>query len=530
MRPLYAVQFEIARRESSPLGTLGIDVLQRVAAWITDWYSTRLNVDVDVRIPLPAFSPVFGHDLEVTQDTSQNSETRHTVANWSYPDDKDGNLYWNSRVEIGEFDHRVEFSFQLSIDSAQALISPFEFSLRRPRIVGVLLRDFLCTCGVRELSSDPKEIDAGGIGEFVTGTILSQTRRLPVILVSRTTQSESTLVDPLRIADRLAGIAETYCLTDKWAAFALTDSIGKTYSCYNGAIRVYWPGFDPAGSPYSPVYLPEHLLQVGDRITEDLFRQFAGISAFRFVRGPVTTDAIEQLQAERAAETEKLKNAAKEKGDLSELLDLASQENDELLNRNDSLRTEIISLKASLELAHENFRVISQSYGAVHADNGSGVAPVQAPDATEPETVEDAVLMARDAFDSTLIFQASAIASAHESPYKQANRVYQAFLAMHEVCIAWRDSLKKQTSMGTFESAFERKGFEYRPRESMTTRGKWGDEYETIYKGQCVSIEQHLALGKGGPDTCLRIHFYIDGQDHKFVIAHVGRHKTNTRT
>ena len=48
------------------------------------------------------------------------------------------------------------------------------------------------------------------------------------------------------------------------------------------------------------------------------------------------------------------------------------------------------------------------------------------------------------------------------------------------------------------------KGLDYKSRESMTSKGKWGEEYETFYNGKKVSIEQHLALGKGGPDTCLK--------------------------
>src|SRR6266567_5670737 len=33
------------------------------------------------------------------------------------------------------------------------------------------------------------------------------------------------------------------------------------------------------------------------------------------------------------------------------------------------------------------------------------------------------------------------------------------------------------------------------------------------------AIEQHLAIGKGGPDTCLRIHFYTDDEQGKYVVA-----------
>ncbi len=34
----------------------------------------------------------------------------------------------------------------------------------------------------------------------------------------------------------------------------------------------------------------------------------------------------------------------------------------------------------------------------------------------------------------------------------------------------------------------------------------------------------------GGPEACLRIHFFIDDEASKFVVAHVGRHKTNTKS
>lgn len=529
MRLLYAVEFEVARKDGATPLTLGAEVLQHVVWWVTDWYLTRRDIKIELENTAGAFSPVFGHDLELTEISSSIPPVKHTILNWSYPDDNDGNLYWSSRVEIGEFDGRVEVSFQLAFDSSQYLISPVEFSLRRPRLVGLLLKDFRCTCGDMELSLQPREVGVAQVEDFVTNVLCSPTRRLPIVLVSRTVSLENPLIDPNRVSDSLAAIAGTYCLADKWAGFSLRDSIGKIYSCYNGAVRVYWPGFDPALSPFSPIFLPERVVQAGNRLTEDLFRQFAGISAFRYVRGPVTTDAIEHLQRERAKETERLKAAAKESGDWSELLDLASQENEELRKDKRRLTEEVSTLKASLDLAHENFRAISlgQAAGA-GSDEASPI--VQDAHGFEPNSVEEAVSTARDEFGATLIFLDSALESATSSPFKQPNKVYQALLAMHEVCLSWRDSLRKKLPMGTFESAFEKRGLEYKPRESMTSKGKWGEEYQTTYRNDRVSIEPHLALGKGGPDTCLRIHFYIDEKEQKFVVAHVGRHKTNTRS
>src|SRR5208337_2378205 len=146
----------------------------------------------------------------------------------------------------------------------------------------------------------------------------------------------------------------------------------------------------------------------------------------------------------------------------------------------------------------------------------------------EAESNEEAVRITQSNFSETLVFLESALTSAQDSPYKQPKRVAQALLAMHEVCQEWRKSRRENVAIGLLEDRFKAKGFTYKPKESMTSTGKWAGEYEATYRGRKVSIEQHLALGKGGPDTCLRIHFYTDAEEGKYVIAHVGRHKTNT--
>ena len=525
MRLLYAVQFEIAGAEETRPSSPAADVVKSVSSWISEWYSTRKGIHITLPLAGGAISPVHNHDVSVTREVSPSAEFSHTIISWAYPDENDGNLFWHSRTEIGEFGGLAEFSLQLFLDSTQYLIAPVDFKLRRPRLVGTLLRQFTCSCGDVRLSLEPREIRTESVEDFATTRLLSRGRRLPVVLVSRTAASGKWLVDPSELADPLAGIAETYYLADKWAGFALTDVVGKLYSCFNGAVRVYWPDFDPVDSPYSPVYIPEKLNEIGGRLTDILFRQMAAISAFRYVTGPVTTDAKEHLQEERRREIEALKAAASERGDDRELLELADKENEELRKQNDHLLEENKALKGSLELAQENFRAIGQSLAEAEPLEVAAQEP-----GSELESVEGAVLAAKERFGDTLLVVDSALDSARESPFMQCRKAYQALSAIHEVCLSWRQSRKTKTPMGTFEQAFSMKGFVYKSRESMTSTGKWANEYEMIYKGQRVSIEPHLALGKGGPDTCLRIHFYTDEEEEKFVIAHVGRHKTNTRT
>jgi hypothetical protein len=525
MRALYAIQFEIGLPDGVNSGDVADQVVHTVSKWISDWYSTRKGIDLKLPFTEGAISPLQNHDITYFRNRSQLSNVSHSIVTWSYPDDNDSGLFWHSRSEIGEFNGLVEFSFQLFLDSAQYLIAPVEFTLRRPRLIGTLLRDFACSCGDVRLSLEPREILAETVSNFASSRLLSRVRRLPVVLVSRTTHSGKWLIDPSDLSDSLAGIAETYCLFDKWAGFALTDAVGKPYSCFNGAVRVYWPDFDPDETPYSPIYLPNELERLGPKLIDTLFRQMAGLSAFRYVTGPVTTDAVDHLQEERRCEAEALRSAAKDRGDLEQLLVLADKENADLQKHNEYLRIENNSLKTNLTLAQENFRIIGQSLRESQAQ----IAEPQESD-TELDSLEGVVLRAKTDYRDTLTVLDSALESAAESPFMQIKKVSQALLAMHEVCESWRGSRKARKPMGTFEQAFAAKGFDYKSRESMTSRGKWGEEYEVIYRGKPVSIEPHLALGKGGPDTCLRIHFHIDEENEQFVIAHVGRHKTNTKT
>ena len=104
----------------------------------------------------------------------------------------------------------TEFSLQLFLESLQFYIAPVEFTLRRPRIIATLLREFLCSHGDTILALQPRNLSAEFIPEFVKGRLLSRGRRLPIVLVSRTTVSEKWLIDPEALADPVAGIAEVH--------------------------------------------------------------------------------------------------------------------------------------------------------------------------------------------------------------------------------------------------------------------------------------------------------------------------------
>src|SRR5882672_2770113 len=406
MRPLYAIQFEVAPRDQSKTNVTD-EVLRCLASWISEWYLIRKSVRLDFPLEGGSLRPCNGHELTVSR-RSHSSEVAHSILSWSYPDENDGNLLWHTRCEVSNFGGMTEFSLQLSLESLQFYIAPVEFTLRRPRIIATLLREFRCIHGDRVLALEPRDLRAESMPEFVEGQLLSRSRRLPIVVVSRTGISEKWLVDPVAIADPVAGIAEVHVLEDKWAGFALSEKIGKLYSCYNGAVRIYWPDFDLAQTPYSPVYVPEKVHSLGVKLADVVFRQLAAISAFRYVPGPITVDAIDFLSDQDQRNLDAIRKAAQDRGDYEKLLEIADQENADLRQRVGEFRDEIAELKAKLQLSQENLKAIWQTQ---EVEVGAATTESVAEEEVEAKSVWEAVRSAQTKFPATLVFLESAVAS-----------------------------------------------------------------------------------------------------------------------
>jgi len=71
-------------------------------------------------------------------------------------------------------------------------------------------------------------------------------------------------------------------------------------------------------------------------------------------------------------------------------------------------------------------------------------------------------------------------------------------------------------------------GFTYADDVSQTSGNRYGDEYEAKDGGRTYDISPHITIGAKQADSCLSIHWAWDESTGKAVVAHVGRHKTNT--
>ncbi len=137
----------------------------------------------------------------------------------------------------------------------------------------------------------------------------------------------------------------------------------------------------------------------------------------------------------------------------------------------------------------------------------------------------DAVRIA-ESLGGSVRYLPTAHTSAAESPYKHPERVLQALTALHEIALLWADTVDSKKGAGSVREQFKRRGFDYADDVSQTSKGKWASKYQR----HDVDISPHITLGAKQAETCLSIHWAWHKAEKLALVAHVGRHKTNTKT
>lgn len=186
------------------------------------------------------------------------------------------------------------------------------------------------------------------------------------------------------------------------------------------------------------------------------------------------------------------------------------------------LEREVGSLQRMLAAKENELQRVQRNWRETQQHTGAHLAAEE----PSPVTVVEAVLLASKNFRS-LHFLAEASDSAAESPYVYPDRVYATFRALDELADA-----RTAGPLGmSVHDWLKEQGIDYAAHESGTTMGKWGDERTYRYGGARWQMQEHVKFGVGpDPRHHLRIHLAWHEGESRWLIGHVGRHLTNTKT
>ncbi len=524
MKPVYGVQFQITPEGVSAEQLLD-SVQQHVGAWVKQWYQQWKSTEVELPEPGKPLVPFTSHSIQVSEQRAASGEAIWRLA-WHYPDNRDQTLFWETTVLVALADGLAEFSLILRVGSAEFEIKPAQYWLGRPRIVRTLVEKYACSLGGRRLQNEPTILSAEDIHAYVKETLTSATRRVPIVVVSPQGPTASCLLSPDTLADLSVGLAEVVVLKDKWAAYSLSDEVSRLWSCYNGAVRIYWPGFRSSSDlMYHPIYLPEDLARMGRSwkgAENSIFYRLATVSIVRLAEGSLTQKALKVCETERAAkgraELESLKKAIDAgRADSSLLkakLEELQHERDEGLKVIDELGKEIEDNKARLSELEWEVQSLRERLPK------EPEIPEEAPISDIPMALQ----RAEEEMGDTLLFLESAKESAAGSQYKDPEKVFQAFEALAEVGALYFSSKKHHESIGPLEDLFSKRGFKYAAQDSPTTVGKFAAQRTFPYVGRRVRFSRHLTLGGGSRENCIQVYFDFDEKNAKVVVGYCGVH------
>lgn len=521
MRTIYAIQLQITPQEGQSAVDSFTDLVGKIGQWVEEKYQRAWKTIVSMPYDGKTLVPIQEHALHGT--SRMTADTELFTLEWTHPADNDPSTAWVTNCIVARHDNLVQVAVLLRISTTRVVLRPVRFDLGRPRLVNDLLASYQTSMDGWPVPTNVERLTSPQVQPYVENVLLSTSRNLPVIMVSPDVWHGKLAVEPTNLLQRVKGFAHVTVLTDKWAAFKLTDVIEKPLSCYDGAVRLYWPGFRLDDNPFQhKLFFPQSIRyhdEQGLSLPDYLFRILSAVASFRYMEGIVirgARQAIVELEKKKVGELrEQVKAGSVQKDNLEVQLLEALEQIDQITAERDQYKADLVAQQAA-------WAEVQQTMAAGEVS----VSEPQPEQKTRFNTVLEAVEQAKRSFSGPLIFPDSALESAKDSPYKDPERVYELFEALALVASEWKEN---KGSLGrSWNDAISKLGFDFSNQVSMTSKGKYGDEYKFMYKGQRCLFEKHITIGGKQANKCLSVHWYRDDDDLVLAIGHCGRHLTNT--
>lgn len=162
---------------------------------------------------------------------------------------------WNTEIVVAETLDGARFSAVLRNVTAGVEDPPFDRTV--PGIVRQIIGKLAATKDGRPVATQPGTIGQAEVADLIA-YLEDPDRRAPVLAVS-TAMDGVQYVEAAAIATQITGVCHVVHLTPA-ASWDMTDRLGKVLSVFNGAARLYLPGFHrETAAPYDhPLWVAFH--------------------------------------------------------------------------------------------------------------------------------------------------------------------------------------------------------------------------------------------------------------------------------
>lgn len=540
MKTIYRAAFTLNQQSSTD------ELMNRVSSLTWNWLLDEKRVKKlgHPKVQPPSSASTFAEQevfagWRVQAHRIDANETRAWGFRLSHPDADDSDLAWVIEVTVAcKEEESPHFTCSSSIMDRGNVIRPIRRRPSRPRIVADIL-DQIGGKSIYPLLTKPLDLsESDGDCEVLVNALLSGHRRHPLVFISVDNDTQQPLVEVLKVANHLSGLAHVVLARNSDVTWKLRSIIPNQLNCYDGAVRLYWPGLRFTDSPYQhPLWPPQTIRRFSDshrattEVTLQLLEAISHIASSKVPEQYVTWSHLLDLER-RNAIAEAKKQALTESEASGRSNAWAQMLEDENHLQSERIRTLEAQLASQAEET-ERQRSIAESYrfALEHSgkDGGNG-GPILSPQSLPPDSVACAVLNAERDHHEKLIFAFNSKSEHKDSPFQAPDEVECAFNWL--ATTYWNARLGSQPCTDLDKSVRDLiPSWSYSGGQKRHSVGKHESWYHCKCNGKDYWIGEHLGCGiSKRPEETIRIAFAWDDEQKKVVIGFIGQHQRNSNT
>lgn len=150
---------------------------------------------------------------------------------------------FTTALQIAAAGGRISVFASLAATPGESRVAPIGLYPRCPGVIRSMIERFPDWKFFGQEVPLAQAFDARDTGsaELLCASLRSDTRRLPIVVISN---DEDEAIWPdlhHKVSDSLVGLADVAVVSAE-SSWVLTDALGPRNSCYLGAVRLYWPG------------------------------------------------------------------------------------------------------------------------------------------------------------------------------------------------------------------------------------------------------------------------------------------------
>lgn len=356
--------------------------------------------------------------------------------------------------------------------------------------------------GIDRVFPSAFEVDEGSYLQFER-LLLADERQLPLIVVSRDFGSQLIPRLSQTLAERGAGICHVVTI-DEDVSWKMTENLGRDWSCFNGAVRVFWPRTVLSSHPKKhPIWMADRLhariehspnpkIFASDLILRSVFE------ASCYIPSPKEFEDVEAYSME--AGYRQARQELEDNEDYQRLADSYAKEADEL-------RQKVLVLQQEKRTAEENLQALMVANSGALSEHSADLD--ERDETPDFQTVKEAVEFFRKNSTASIVFpdeladQLDSITPTAGPPQK----LYHYLLALRSLS----EELQNTGSLGNTVVQWMKDQNVDCSGESETKKAS--GLFQFSVGGQSQEFELHLKVSNAtSPDRCIRIYFQSQGE------------------